>query len=290
MKNIYCTLDTETFGGATNPKGIYHLGGIIHDRQGKILATFNYLIEEHYEEIEKDSYAKNNFHKYLDMITNGAITGIATEEEAVKAVDNLCNFYNVRYMMAFNSGFDFNKTACRQLIEKREFIDIWLMAVQTLTKIKRYAKFCRQYNLKARSGKSVATTAESFYAYLTNNTEYKEEHTAFEDSKIEMAIFLACVKTHQKYTKNCHCFGCKDKKVFPTWEGEKLNNLTEEEIEVYNKILTRVDEINRGRSGSYRKSIIDDLLSEYPKVKKYVKYNNGERLWRNRYTIKKLEA
>ena len=39
MKNIYCTLDTETFGGAAFPKGIYHLAGIIHDRQGNILAT-----------------------------------------------------------------------------------------------------------------------------------------------------------------------------------------------------------------------------------------------------------
>lgn len=216
-KNIYCTLDTETFGGAVNPKGIYHLGGIIHDREGNILATFNYLIEEHYEEIEKDSYAKKNFHKYLNMIANGIITGIATEEEAVKAVDNLCNFYNVRYMMAFNSGFDFSKTICRQLIEEREFIDIWLMAVQTLTTIKKYSKFCHEHGFKSRSGRTISTTAESFYSYLTGNESYTEEHTAFEDSKIEMEIFLACNRTHKKYTKNQHCFNCEENKYFPKW-------------------------------------------------------------------------
>lgn len=216
-KNIYCTLDTETFGGAAHPKGIYHLGGIIHDRQGNVLATFNYLIEEHFEEIEKDSYAKKNFHKYLDMILNGSISGVTTEEEAVNLVDNLCNFYNVRYMMAFNSGFDFTKTKCSKLIEEREFIDIWLMAVQTLTKVKRYAKFCRENGLQSRSKKTVATTAESFYSYLTNNSEYKEEHTAFEDSKIEMEIFLACIKRHEKYSKNVHCFECKEGKIFPEW-------------------------------------------------------------------------
>jgi hypothetical protein len=217
MKNIYCTLDTETFGGASNPKGIYHLAGIIHDRQGNILATFNYLIAEHYEEIEKDDYAKKNFFKYLEMIQNGIVTMIPTEQEAVSMVDALCNFYNVRYMMAYNSGFDFVKTACRDLIAEREFIDIYLMTLQTITHLKKYAKFCVNNGFRSASGKSVATSAESVYAYLTNNVDYSEEHTAFEDSKIEMQIFLACLATHKKFTKNEHQWNCKQGKCFPRW-------------------------------------------------------------------------
>lgn len=217
MKNIYCTLDTETFGGAVNPKGVYHLAGIIHDNKGNIFASFNYLIAEHFDEILKDDYAKKNFPKYLEMIKNGNVTMIATEEEAVKAVDEICNFYKVRYMLAFNSGFDYVKTICRALVKKREFIDIWLVATQTLTKVKRYSDFCHTHNFKSSTGKTVATNAESFYAYLTNNAEYKEEHTAMEDSKIEMEIFLACLKTHKKYTKNMHCFDCRENKVFPKW-------------------------------------------------------------------------
>lgn len=216
-KNIYCTLDTETFGGASNPKGIYHLAGIIHDRFGRIIAVFNYLIAEHYEEIEKDSYAKKNFHKYLEMIQNGDITVIATEKDAVNEVKKICDFYNVRYMMAYNSGFDFVKTECKELIKDREFIDIYLMTLQTITHIKKYAKFCLKNGLQSRSGKCVATTAESVYAYLTNNADYSEEHTALEDSKIEMQIFLACVKTHKPFTKNLHAWDCKYGKCFPKW-------------------------------------------------------------------------
>ena len=56
MKTRYCTLDTETFGGAANPKGVYHLAGLIHERDGKVLASFNYLIAEHYEEIAKEEH------------------------------------------------------------------------------------------------------------------------------------------------------------------------------------------------------------------------------------------
>ena len=217
MKKMYCTLDTETFGGAANPKGIYNLGGRIHDREGNVVASFNYLISEHYEEIEKDSYAKDNFHKYLEMIDDGSITMIASEDEAIAAVNALCDFYNVKYMMAYNSVFDFCKTKCDALIAEREFIDIYLMALQTITHLKKYAKFCRENNFKSRSGKSVATTAESIYAYLTNNVNYSEEHTALEDSKIEMEIFLACLKTHKRFTKNLHQRDCKENKCFPAW-------------------------------------------------------------------------
>lgn len=217
-KNIYCTLDTETFGGASAPQGIYHLAGIIHDRAGNIFASFNYLISEHYEEIERDSYAKKNFWKYLEMIRDGVVTMIPTEDMAVSMVDALCDFYGVRYMMAYNTGFDFCKTKCRSLIEDREFIDIYLMTVQTITHVKKYATFCRENGFRSSSGKSVATSAESVYAYLTNNTEYKEEHTAFEDSKIEMQIFLACIATHKRYTKNVHQWDCRTGKKFPRWE------------------------------------------------------------------------
>ena len=210
MKNIYCTLDTETFGGASKPKGIYHIGGFIHDRQGNVLAGFNYVIAEHYEEIQKDSYAKKNFALYEKMVADGVATMIDSEEHAIAMVDALCNFYAVRYMMAFNSGFDYCKTACRDLLEGREFIDIWLMALQTLAIRKKYVEFCRENDLRSRSGKTVSTSAEAMYAYITGNAEYIEEHTALEDAKIEMEIFLACVRSHKAYTKNVHCFDYAD--------------------------------------------------------------------------------
>ena len=205
MKNIYCTLDTETFGGASNPKGIYHLAGIIHTRKGEVLATFNYLISEHYNEIEKDSYAKRNFHKYADMIANGIVTSIPTEKMAVEMVNNLCEFYGVNVMTAYNSGFDFVKTECRELLNGRQFIDTWLMALQTITTKKSYEKFCVENDYLTKK-RNLQTSAEVVYRFLTSNTDFIEEHTAFEDSKIEMQIFLECLKMHKKFTQNTHCF------------------------------------------------------------------------------------
>lgn len=219
-KTIYCTLDTETVGGASTPTGMYNLGCTIHDREGNIFATCSMLVMEHYDEIRTDDYAKKNFHLYEERLARGEMSAVATEEEAVSIVRNLCHFYGVRYVMAFNSGFDFCKTICRQLLDEFEFIDLWLMAVQTICHQKGYAKFCRENGFKSSTGKSCATSAESVYAYITGNPDYTEEHTALNDALIEMEIFVKCLSLHKKFTKNIHNFNAKGReynKCFPKW-------------------------------------------------------------------------
>lgn len=220
-KNIYCTLDTETVGGVTNPTGMYNLGCVIHDKDGNILATASILVMEHYEEIRNDDYAKKNFSVYAERLNNGMITAVTSEAEAISIVRNLCHFYDVKYVMAYNSGFDFCKTICRDLLDDFEFIDIYLMALQTITHQKGYAKFCREHGMKSSSGKCVATSAESVFAYITGNAEYEEEHTALSDAMIEMRIFIKCYSLHKRFTKNAHQFDCKGRgsnKCFPRWE------------------------------------------------------------------------
>lgn len=86
MKNIYCTLDTETVGGAAHPTGMYNVGAIIHDRKGEILATTSLLVMEHYDEIALDGYAKKNFPVYAERLKTGEISAIATEREAYEVV------------------------------------------------------------------------------------------------------------------------------------------------------------------------------------------------------------
>ena len=215
MKKIYCTLDTETVGGATTPTGFYHLGGIIHDREGNIYGCFNYLVADMFDLIKDDDYAKKNFDLYNEMVEQGTATMIATQENAVAMVNDLCDYYGVTTMTAFNSGFDYCKTMCRELLEGREFIDLWLMALQTICQKASYKKFCAESGRYNNKG-NCRTNAESVFAYLTNTPDYCEEHTALEDSKIEKIIFDNCIKSHKKFTKNCHCFDFEGKwDLFP---------------------------------------------------------------------------
>lgn len=214
-KNIYCTLDTETVGGSSNPDGMYNLGCVIHDKQGNVLATTSMLVMEHYDKINKDDYAKKNFHIYEERLCRGEISAVATEREAVEIVRNLCKMYNVKYVMAYNSAFDFTKTICGELLTDFEFIDIYLMALQTITHLKKYATFCRENKLYSKSKKSLSTSAESVYAFITDNADYVEEHTALSDALIEMEIFKRCDAMHKKYTRNCHQYNCRKGKCFP---------------------------------------------------------------------------
>ena len=207
---IYCTLDTETVGGATKPTGFYHLGGIIHDRQGNVIGCFNYLIAEMFDLIKEDDYAKKNFDLYLEMLQEGTATLIDTQENAIAMVNAICNYYNVNVMIAYNSGFDFGKTSCGDLLEGREFIDLWLMALETICQKVSYQRFCAE-NGRFNNKGNCRTNAESVYAYLINEPTYCEEHTALEDSKIELEIFKACIKMHKKFTPNCHWFDSPNK-------------------------------------------------------------------------------
>lgn len=219
-KTIYCTLDTETVGGASTPTGTYNFGCVIHDSQGNIYATCSLLVMEHFEEIRNDDYAKKNFPIYVERLASGEMTAVATEAEALSIIRNLCHFYGVKYVMAYNTGFDLVKTVCRDLCNDFEFIDLYLMALQTITHQKGYAKFCRENGFKSRTGKSCATSAESVYAYIINNPDYEEEHTAFADALIEMVIFVKCYSLHKKFTKNAHQWDCKGEefnKCFPKW-------------------------------------------------------------------------
>lgn len=216
-KNIYCTIDTETVGGASAPTGMYNIGCVIHDKQGNIFATTSLLVMEHFEEIRHDDYAKRNFPIYEERLNKGEMSAVASEIEALEIVRNLCNFYGVKYVMAYNSAFDFTKTVCRDLLNDFEFIDLYLMALQTITHQKAYAKFCRENGFKSKSGKSCATSAESVFAYISNNPNHIEEHTALSDALEEMQIFVRCAKMHKKYVKNCHQFDYHGevKKCFP---------------------------------------------------------------------------
>lgn len=207
---MYCTLDTETVGGASNPLGFYHLGGIIHNRNGEIVGCFNYIIAEMLPYVLNDDYAKKNLPLYYDMLRDGTATLIDTQAHAIEVVNSTLEFYNVNVMTAFNSGFDYCKTMCAELLEGREFIDLWLMALETICYKKSYQVFCAESGRYNKKG-SCKTNAESVFAYLIGNPDYCEEHTALEDSKIELEIFNACIKSHKKFTPNTHWFDSENK-------------------------------------------------------------------------------
>lgn len=67
--------------------------------------------------------------------------------------------------------------------------DIWGLACEYLLNTDEYRNTCLANNWITASGKYYQTSAEKAFAYLMNNWEFLESHTAIEDAEIESAIF-----------------------------------------------------------------------------------------------------
>ena len=102
---------------------------------------------------------------------------------------------------AYNSAFDnraikstmkkFNKTKHNPI--ENGIIDI-MDLIGVITETEQYKKFCKDNNFMTKHRKPrPQKKAETLYRYLTNNPSYMEEHTALEDSKIELFILLTAL-------------------------------------------------------------------------------------------------
>lgn len=67
--------------------------------------------------------------------------------------------------------------------------DIWGLACEYLLNTDEYRTTCIANNWITASGKYYQTSAEKAFAYLMNDWEFLESHTAIEDAEIESAIF-----------------------------------------------------------------------------------------------------
>ena len=87
-----------------------------------------------------------------------------------------------------------------------------------------FFEFCEQ-NEKFTDNGNYSTTAETVYQYITNNTDFIEEHTALSDSVIEYEILKKTLKYTELMTeyKRARSFPRKKEKVFTV--KDKYNNI-----------------------------------------------------------------
>ena len=102
---------------------------------------------------------------------------------------------------AYNSRFDnnaikstmnyFNKLKHNPI--KNGIADI-MDYINGITETEEYKKFCERNDFMTKHRKPrPQKKAETLYRYLTNDPSYTEEHTALEDSKIELFILMTAL-------------------------------------------------------------------------------------------------
>lgn len=233
----YIVIDTEGLGLNDIKNKIYgkqlsyHTGYGVFAPNGKLLKSGNFVTKEIYRDIElmQTAYYYNKIDEYHQML----IEKIATERLYRNIINQLkkdIKEYNVVGLFAYNCNYDivgicetvqkysnkkynlsFEKTKKgknKPLFDKMlkeildtdiEMYDIMTMACMSICQDEDYLK-----NVNYTPKGNPKTTAEEVYRYISGDTTFIEEHTAYEDSIIENEILQECFKRGIKPQKQVY--------------------------------------------------------------------------------------
>lgn len=192
-------LDTETLG--VFDSRIYDLGYVIGNlADGSIVKARDYINSEIYdnERLMQTAYYANKKPIYEERLADGYCKKTKWKY-IIGMLSRDIKEYEVDGIYAYNSRFDTRAIAitCDRCGVKSNptadgIADIWKgMTDPHITETEEYKAFCRANGFMTKHRKPrCQAKAETVFRYLTGQTDYVEEHTALEDSKIEWAILL----------------------------------------------------------------------------------------------------
>ena len=216
-KKYYLVLDVET-ANSTDDALVYDLGYVVCDKKGNIYEADSFIVSDIFFEeanLMQSAYYAKKIPTYLEGIKNRAFN-VVTFKQAREKLLNALKTYKVEAVCAYNANFDYTalNTTQRWLTKSkyRYFLPygtkvycIWHMACQLICTQKNYIKFCLENGFVSPSG-NIKTSAETVYAYMTNNADYDENHTGLEDVLIETKILAKCFAQHKRVEKNINRF------------------------------------------------------------------------------------
>lgn len=193
-------LDTETCCGFASPL-VYDFGYVVATDNGEIIKARSYVIKEVYDNLAlfNTAYYKDKRPLYEMRIKSGYSKKVYLAY-ALRQLEKDMKKYGVD-KFAYNSRFDRN--AIKSTMERfnkfkynpieNGIIDI-MDYIKTITATQEYKDFCQKHGFmtKHKNPKPQAK-AETLYRYLMGDPTYTEEHTALEDSKIELVILLTAL-------------------------------------------------------------------------------------------------
>lgn len=209
-KKYFVTLDTETVG--LKPVNyVYDIAWCIHDKNGHIVASYNYLIRDVVTDADKMMgafFAKKIFSHYIPALDAGKIKMISWQEFGDIFRTSLATFA-VDVIAAYNARFDLGAIRTTQklygsgniLTQPYDLLCIWDFACRTILNRPTYKKLATTEGWVSEA-KNFRTNAETTYRYISGNREFIESHTALDDAKIETEILAYCFRQKKSIPYN----------------------------------------------------------------------------------------
>lgn len=206
MSNYVMIIDTETANSIEQPLPYDFGWAVVDTNSGQIVETASFVVAEIFldKEIMEQAYFAEKIPSYWKEIKQGK-RKMARLLTIRKALWKCLKTYQISDVGAYNMGFD--KRASNNDIRyltasflrwffpfNTRFFCIWHMACTSFLNTYDYVNFAKKYNFVSDCG-NIQTSAECAYRYLINDPTFEESHTGLEDVRIEVEIFLHCLKT-----------------------------------------------------------------------------------------------
>ena len=221
-RHVYgIVLDTETANTIQDENGLdmsnvlfYDLGFQLVDSHGrtygKKFSFVNSDIFTHEAELMQSAYYAKKIPQYRADLASGKRI-LANTYEIRKALVDIINKYDCKFVCAHNSRFDYNSLNNTQrwttksrfryfLPHGLEWWDTLKMARSVMGKMPTYQRFCVENGYTTKTGKP-RFTAEICYRFITKDNTFVESHTGLEDVEIETEILRYCHRQHKAMKK-----------------------------------------------------------------------------------------
>ena len=221
-RHVYgIVLDTETANTIQDENGLdmsnvlfYDLGFQLVDSHGrtygKKFSFVNSDIFTHEAELMQSAYYAKKIPQYRADLASGKRI-LANTYEIRKALVDLINKYDCKFVCAHNARFDYNslnntqrwttKSRFRYFLPYGlEWWDTLKMARSVMGKMPTYQRFCAENGYTTKTGKP-RFTAEICYRFITKDNTFVESHTGLEDVEIETEILRYCHRQHRAMKK-----------------------------------------------------------------------------------------
>ena len=203
------TCNTPKIDGQLDVKNgqVYDLGGMVIDEYGNEKTRFSVINGDVFFGMPnqmREAYYSDKIPQYIKEINMGKRKVLNTWQ-IVKMVRGICKEYKVQAIVAHNAYFDIQTLNATMRYQTKsmlryffpygmKIIDSLKIARKVFGKDKDYIKFC-QDNGYMTNNKTPRPrlTAEVLWRYISNNNEFIESHTGFEDVEIESKIFTKCL-------------------------------------------------------------------------------------------------
>ena len=206
--------DTETVGVKT--QSLLNVGYKIVDinpstAECRELCKRDYIVRDLYKNemlMLNDMFVgEEKYMQFKQNIDNGGAI-LRTVEQIFTTMGNDLARHNVLFGYAYNCDFDtdkFTKTADKfgiaNPIAELPIFDLWAYAYEYICKNEDYIKFCKDNELLTETQRFIKTSVEGVTAYLTQNKDFVEEHTALSDVEWELRILQEVVRRGCDITK-----------------------------------------------------------------------------------------